>query len=125
MCGARILTKRHAAKPGSQGAVGGTAEVVRYIMFPSLLACSSTTNLLPSPPCTPHFLQDTDNYSGFVEFMDADKGAGWQLLEALMKGQTAAGELLRTANLFAAPRDSSSSGSSSGGSSGSSANPLL
>jgi hypothetical protein len=123
MCGTGILMNRHAAKPGREGAVGATMELVRYMMFPSLLACSGTTNLLPSPPCTP-ILQDEENYSGFVDFMDADKGAGWQLLEALMKGQTAAGELLRTADLFAAPRDSSSSGSSSGGSSGSSAKPL-
>jgi hypothetical protein len=53
-------------------------------------------------------LQDEDNYSGFVEFMDAEGAAGWQLLEALMAGQTAAGELLRTARLFTGSSSSSS-----------------
>jgi len=53
--------------------------------------------------------QDEDNYSGFVEFMDAEGGAGWELLEALMAGRTAAGELLRTARLFAATGSTNSS----------------
>lgn len=64
--------------------------------------------------------QDEDNYCGFVEFMDAEGGAGWELLEALMKGGTAAGELLRTARLFTPATEASSSTSSSGGGSGSS-----
>jgi hypothetical protein len=58
-------------------------------------------------------VQDEDNYSGFVEFMDECNGAGWELLEALMKGDTAAGELMRTARVFAAPETSDSSSSSS------------
>jgi hypothetical protein len=44
--------------------------------------------------------------------MDDQGGAGWQLLEALMAGQTAAGELLRTATLFTGSSSSSSSSSS-------------
>lgn len=62
--------------------------------------------------------QDEDNYCGFVEFMDAEGGAGWELLEALMKGGTAAGELLRTARFFTPATEASSSTSSSGGGSG-------
>lgn len=61
----------------------------------------------------PHFTQDEDNYCGFVEFMDADDGAAWELLEALMKGSTAAGELLRTQRFFAVKEASSSSSSGS------------
>jgi hypothetical protein len=33
--------------------------------------------------------------------MDADGGAGWELLEALLLGRTSAGELLRTSRLLA------------------------
>lgn len=72
---------------------------------------------VPSLPPTfrQHHHQDEDNYSGFVEFMDDEGGAGWQLLEALMTGQTAAGELLRTARLFSAGAATEGSSSSSGG----------
>eukprot|EP00878_Enallax_costatus_P042877 GHUV01050381.1.p1 GENE.GHUV01050381.1~~GHUV01050381.1.p1 ORF type:complete len:402 (+),score=133.27 GHUV01050381.1:1444-2649(+) len=45
-------------------------------------------------------LQDEDNYSGFVGFMDMHRGAGWELLDKLLKGETAAGELLRTCRFF-------------------------
>lgn len=45
-------------------------------------------------------LQDEDNYNGFVEFMDMHRGAGWELLDRLLRGETAAGELLRTSRFF-------------------------
>jgi hypothetical protein len=38
--------------------------------------------------------------AGFVEFMSAHDGAGWELLETLMAGRTPAGELLRKSRLF-------------------------
>jgi hypothetical protein len=63
-------------------------------------------------------LQDEENYCGFVEFMDEAGGAGWELLEALLKGSTAAGELLRTARFFAPATAASSSSSTSSGGSG-------
>jgi hypothetical protein len=44
--------------------------------------------------------QDADNYAGFVEFMDANSGAGWELLSALLAGRTSAGELLRDAGFL-------------------------
>jgi hypothetical protein len=35
------------------------------------------------------------DFEAFVEFMDAGEGAGWQMLEQLLSGRVAAGQLLR------------------------------
>eukprot|EP00775_Hariotina_reticulata_P006747 gene6747-6967_t len=46
-------------------------------------------------------LQDAENFAGFVDFMDDRGGAGWDFLEQLLAGRTAAGELLGSCRFFA------------------------
>jgi hypothetical protein len=46
-------------------------------------------------------LQDAENFAGFVDFMDDRGGAGWDFLEKLLAGRTAAGDLLSSCRFFA------------------------
>lgn len=84
-----------------------TSSLARFVAL-----CTLLTLILSALRLVPPAVQE-ESCTGFVELMDRDDGAGWDLLGALLRGMTPAALLLESRFLTAGGEQSAEGGGGS------------